>query len=142
MYRPAESVDWCQCCQQGVTLADFECSSDFFRNNNTPKVVHSSDNPCCGARHLPASTALLGICRPLPLALVAPPATGGAPIAPQLLSFFYLLYRHLVGGDAYIDPRADVGIRPYNNFTNYAVSICKLTEIIPLYLHLVFIMLL
>ena len=40
-----------------------------------------------------------------------------------------------VGVDAYIDPRADVGIRPYNNFTNYAVSICKLAEIIPQYLH-------
>ena len=26
---------------------------------------------CCGARHLPASTALLGICRPQPLAQVA-----------------------------------------------------------------------
>jgi len=37
---------------------------------------------CCGARHLPASSALLGICRPLPLAQVAPPATGGAPFAP------------------------------------------------------------
>ena len=37
---------------------------------------------CCGARHLPASTALLGICRPLPLAQVASSASGGAPIAP------------------------------------------------------------
>ena len=27
--------------------------------------------------------------------------------------------------------RAVVGASPYNNFTNYAVSICKLTEIIP-----------
>ena len=66
-------------------------------------------------------------------------------------------YRYLVGVDAYIDPRVDVGIRPYiyncwialvgtsllrcprtpedgcpyNNFTNYAVSICKRQEIIP-----------
>ena len=32
----------------------------------------------------------------------------------------------LVGVDAYIDPRADVGIRPYNiNFTNYDAIICK-----------------
>ena len=30
--------------------------------------------------------------------------------------------------------RAVVGASPYNNFTNYAVSICKLTEIIPQYL--------
>jgi len=49
--------------------------------------LYSSNNPCCGARHLPASTALLGICRPRPLAQVAPPATGGAPIAPLLLSY-------------------------------------------------------
>ena len=36
MYRPTESVDWCQCCQQGVSLTDFESSSDFFGNHNTP----------------------------------------------------------------------------------------------------------
>ena len=38
--------------------------------------------PCCGARHLPASSVLLGICRPLPLAQVASSATGSAPFAP------------------------------------------------------------
>ena len=91
MYRQAKSVDWCQCCQQGVSLTDFQCSSDFFGNDNTPQIVYASYNPCCGARHLPASTVLLGICRPLPLAQVAPAATGGAPIAPQLLSYIYLL---------------------------------------------------
>ena len=71
MYRHAKSVDWCQCCQWGVSLTDFESSANFFGNYDTPKVVHSSDNSCCGARHLPASTVLLGICRPLPLAQVA-----------------------------------------------------------------------
>ena len=94
MYRPAESADWCQCCMRGVTFTDAEGASDFFGNHNTTKVVYPSNNSCCGARHLPASTALLGICRPRPLAQVAPPATGGAPIAPQLLSYIFLLYSY------------------------------------------------
>ena len=48
------------------------------------------------------------------------------------VAFIVYLSPFLVGVDAYIDPRADVGIRPYNiNFTNYAVSICKRQEIIP-----------
>ena len=39
---------------------------------------------------------------------------------------FIYLSPFLVGVDAYIDPRADVGIRPYNiNFTNYDAIICK-----------------
>ena len=38
---------------------------------------------CCGARHLPASAGLLGICRPLPLARLLPPATGGSRLAPH-----------------------------------------------------------
>ena len=71
MYRPTEPINRCQCCQQGVAFTDFEGSSDFFGNDDPSQIVHSSDNPCCGARHLPASTALLGICRPRPLAQVA-----------------------------------------------------------------------
>ena len=48
------------------------------------------------------------------------------------VAFIVYLSPFLVGVDAYIDPRADVGIRPYNiNITNYAVSICKRQEIIP-----------
>ena len=39
--------------------------------------------PCCGARHLPASTALLGICRPRPLALLPFSAAGSGRIAPR-----------------------------------------------------------
>ena len=41
--------------------------------------LNSSDNSCCGARHLPASTALLGICRPRPhsIGMLAPPASIG-----------------------------------------------------------------
>ena len=37
---------------------------------------------CCSARHLPASTALLGICRPRPLAQVTLSATGALPLLP------------------------------------------------------------
>ena len=41
-----------------------------------------------------------------------------------------------------IDPRADVGIRPYNiNFTNYAVSICNQSQTIPQHLHFFYTML-
>ena len=47
---------------------------------------------CCGARHLPASTALLGICRPQPLAQVAVSATGGAPIAPHRRACYCVWY--------------------------------------------------
>ena len=102
--RSFELLDRCKCCQRGGSFSNLEGSSDFFGNHNTPQIVHSSDNPCCGARHLPASTALLGICRPLPLAQVAPPATGGAPIAPQLLSYIFLLFT-FVGGDALDAPQ-------------------------------------
>ena len=89
--RPLELLCGCKCCMRGVAFPNLEGSSNFLWNYNTPEVIHPTDNPCCGARHLPASTALLGICRPRPLARVAPPATGGAPIAPQLLSYIYLL---------------------------------------------------
>ena len=78
---------------KGGSFSNLEGASNFFGNHNTPKVVNRLYNPCCGARHLPASTALLGICRPRPLAQVAPPATGGAPIAPLWLSYIFLLYR-------------------------------------------------
>ena len=49
MYRQTKSVDWCQCCMRGVSLSYAEGSSDFFGNHNTPQIVHSSDNSCCGA---------------------------------------------------------------------------------------------
>ena len=44
--------------------------------------------PCCGARHLPAVTKHLGICRPLPLARVVYPATGSTPLAPHRTAAF------------------------------------------------------
>ena len=47
------------------------------------------------------------------------------------VAFIVYLSPFLVGVDAYIDPRADVGIRPYNiNFTNYDAIICKRGRII------------
>ena len=47
MYRHAKSVDWCQCCQQGVTFPDAEGSSDFFGNGASSQIIHSSDNAGC-----------------------------------------------------------------------------------------------
>ena len=35
------------------------------------KKVNNSPSYCCGARHLPSSAALLGICRPQPLATLS-----------------------------------------------------------------------
>ena len=46
MYRHAKPVDWCQCCQWGVALPDAEGSSDFFWNDDSPQIIHSSDNSC------------------------------------------------------------------------------------------------
>ena len=150
MYRPTKPVHRCQCCQQGVSFTDFKSSSNLLGNHNSPQIIHSSDNPCCGARHLPASTVLLGICRPRPLAQVASPATGSAPIAPQLLSYIFLLLRYYgtTNFRCHCEERSDVAISseqlvleiatpvcalvrndsgsrqlPYNNFTNYAASL-------------------
>ena len=47
MYRPAEAVDWCQCCQQGVAFANLECASNLLGNYDSPQIVHSSDNAGC-----------------------------------------------------------------------------------------------
>ena len=90
---------------------------------NTSRGVHSRRRrekfSCCGARHLPASTALLGICRPRPLAQVASPATGGSRLAPhrrpgdplwcehRCVIWPYLLDNHiiLIVGEAFRLPR-------------------------------------
>ena len=48
------------------------------------KTISSRRAYCCGARHLPASTSLLGVCRPRPLAPLAVSATGSARVAPLL----------------------------------------------------------
>ena len=44
----------------------------------------SRGDSCCGARHLPAATKRLGICRPLPLASLPSSASGGGRVAPPL----------------------------------------------------------
>ena len=71
MYRPAKSVDWCQCCQQRVAFSNFEGFSDFFGNYNTPAFLNTAYNPCCGTRHLRWLSKAFLICRPRPLAQVA-----------------------------------------------------------------------
>ena len=54
--------------------------NSFYRKMTEPK---SNGSSCCGARHLRRRQSAFLICRPLPLALLASPATGGARIAPQ-----------------------------------------------------------
>ena len=49
---------------------------------------------------------------------------------PVAFIYIYLLFYKCFVGAIINRPRA-VTDRPYNNFTNYAVSICKQTEIIP-----------
>ena len=101
MYRPTESVDWCQCCQQRVSLADGSGSSDFFGNDDSSQIVHSSDNASCF--HISFS--------------FYDTFDGRQVAAPT----FEMLVRFV--GAATSRP-------PYNNFTNYAVSICKQSGII------------
>ena len=60
MYRYTKPVDWCQCCQQGVSLADFQGSSDFFGNHNSPQIVHPTNNSCCFHISFSFSAASLG----------------------------------------------------------------------------------
>ena len=47
MYRPTESVGWCQCCQRGVSLPYAEGSPNLFGNDDSPQIVNSSDNASC-----------------------------------------------------------------------------------------------
>ena len=83
MYRPVESVDWCQCCQRGVAFSNLEGSSDFFGNHDSSQIVYATNNSCCGARHIRRLSKAFLICRPRPLAHLASSATGGARFTPQ-----------------------------------------------------------
>ena len=61
----------------------------FLSGRPDSQCVHSASrfvtsHSCCGARHSPWHRNAIVDCRPLPLAQVAPPAIGGAPIAPPL----------------------------------------------------------
>ena len=85
MYRPAESVNWCQCCMRGVPLPDMQRAADLLGDHHTPQVVDATHDARCFHIYL----------SPFP---VGTPEDGC----------------------------------PYNNFTNYAVRICKMQEIIPL----------
>ena len=81
---------------------------------------------CCGVRHLPASSVLLGSCRPRPLAQVAYSATGGAPIAPprrQRSSTLHLDYSIPYGQKIHHPKRDGVFFGdPYGNRTHKAVK--------------------
>ena len=101
MYRHAKLVERCQRCQQGVALADFQSASDFFGNHDSPQIVHSSDNASCF--HISFSFYDTFDGRQI-----------AAPTFEMLVRF--------VG--------AAISRPPYNNFTNYAVSICKQGKII------------
>ena len=94
-----------------VAFADAEGAADLLGDDHSSQIVDSTDYSCCGTRNSLFAIRFTEF-RPRPLAQVAFSATGGAPIAPLLLSY---LSPFSVGVDAYIDPRADVGIRPYNN---------------------------
>ena len=47
MYRPAKEVDWCQCCQRGVALADAEGAADLFGDHDAAEVVDTANNASC-----------------------------------------------------------------------------------------------
>ena len=102
MYRQAKPVDWYQCCQRGVALPYAKGASNFFGDDDSPQVIDSTNNSCCF--HLSFS--------------FYDTFDGRQVAAPT----FEMLVRFV--GAATSRP-------PYNNFTNYAVSICKQTEIIP-----------
>ena len=43
----AELFLHCQCCMRGVSFSNLEGSSDFFGDNDSAEIVHSSDNASC-----------------------------------------------------------------------------------------------
>ena len=124
MYRQTKPVDWCQCCQQGVTFPYFQSSSDFLWDYNPPQIVHSSDNTCC----------LHSISFSFSAADKAPLCKGGW--QKSLISDWgIVLYRYLTIPPSALArshlPLHKGGFGACNNFTNYAVSICKPAEIVP-----------
>ena len=71
------------------------------------------------------------ICRPLPLAQVASPATGGAPIAPQLLSYIFLLLRYFyvtIVPRCHCEERSDVAISSRQLVLEIATPVCALVR--------------
>ena len=117
MYRPVKSVDWCQCCQWGVTFPNLEGSPNFFGNHDSPQIVHSSDNASCF--HISFSFSA---------AYKAPLCKGGW--QKSLISDWGIaLYRYLTIPPSRLAPchlpLHKGGFGAYKNLTNYAVSICK-----------------
>ena len=106
MYRHTKSVDWCQCCIWGVALTDGSGSSDFFGNYNSPQIVHMSYDTC---RFHIFSPFLMGNALPFGEGASAGGGRGNL-FRPRLRSATF--------------PKGE-GLYPYNNFTNYAVGICK-----------------
>ena len=118
MYRPAKPVDRCQCCQQGVALANAEGAADFFGDNNSSQIVHSSDN--AGCLHISFSFSA---------AYKAPLCKGGW--QKSLISDWgIVLCRYLTIPPSRLAPchlplHKGAFPRAYNNFTNYDAIICK-----------------
>ena len=136
MYRPTESVDWCQCCQQGVSFPYAEGTADFFGDDDSAEVVHSSDNAGC----------FHSISFSFSVAYKAPLCKGGW--QKSLISDWGIVFvdtlqslrhglrratsRPLLSASQTFSPLTGKStlytreaLHPYNHFTNYAVSICK-----------------
>ena len=47
MYRPAEPVDWCQCCMKGVALTDAECEANLLGNDDSAEIIDPANNSGC-----------------------------------------------------------------------------------------------
>ena len=120
MYRPAESADWCQCCQQGVSLTDFQGSSDFLGDHDSSQIVHSSDNASCFHNISFSFSYLQAFVK-------APLCKGGW--QKSLISDWGIVFvdmlQSLRHGFAVPPPFAQGRLFAYNNFTNYDAIICK-----------------
>lgn len=54
MYRPAESVNWCQCCMRGVPLPDMQRAADLLGDHHTPQVVDATHDSSCFHIEIPS----------------------------------------------------------------------------------------
>ena len=77
MYRPAKSVDWCQCCMRGVTLTDAEGSADLLGNDDSAEIIDTSYNTGC--LHISVLLIIILIRRIIPVAVPGIFVGGGAP---------------------------------------------------------------
>ena len=121
MYRPAEDVNRCQCCIYRVSLPDTQGSSDLFGNHDSPQIIHSSDN--AGCFHISFSFSAGCKASLMQREVAAHRADGG-------IVFIAHYNPPVSSADSPLYTRGPF-LCAYNNFTNYAVSICKGTQIIP-----------